>query len=281
MASPKKTKEIWEFGDFQTPDELAMQIATVLRQLEIKPASIVEPTCGRGNLLISAIKEYPQAERYIGADINSTYLSQLREKIIYEELEVEIDIFQANFFDTNWQEILATLPQPILVIGNPPWVTSTALSILQSSNLPEKSNFHGRNGLEALTGKSNFDISEWMLLQKLIWLQDTRSTIAMLCKTAVARKVLIYAWQKGIKISSARIFKIDAKSYFDASVDACLLVIQLGEIISSWNCTVFNNLTDKLPTMALGYQDNIMLSDIATYQALRHLAGEDKFYTWR
>jgi hypothetical protein len=132
-----------------------------------------------------------------------------------------------------------------------------------------------------LTGKSNFDISEWMLLQKLTWLQDTRSTIAMLCKTAVARKVLIYAWRKGIKLSSARIFKIDAKNYFDASVDACLLIMQLGESISSWDCAVFNSLTDKLPAMTLGYQDKIMLSDIATYQALHHLAGEDKFYTWR
>src|SRR5215510_13196167 len=106
MASSKKTKETWEFGDFQTPDELAMQIATVLRQLGINPASIVEPTCGKGNLLISAIKAYPGAERYIGADINSIHLSKLRERIIREELEVEVDILHANFFDTNWPEIL-------------------------------------------------------------------------------------------------------------------------------------------------------------------------------
>jgi hypothetical protein len=281
MASPKKAKETWEFGDFQTPDELAMQIAALLRQLGINPASIVEPTCGKGNLLISAIKAYPHAEKYIGADINKVYLNKLQERLIAEELEVDVDILHANFFDTNWAEILSALPQPILIIGNPPWVTNSELSILQSSNLPEKSNFHRRNGLEALMGKSNFDISEWMLLQKLTWLQDKNSAIAILCKTTVARKVLIHAWRKGIKVSSAQIFKVDAKNYFDASVDACLLVMQFGEGNASWNCAVFNNLKDKSPTKILGYQDNIILSDTAAYQALRHLSGEDKFYTWR
>ncbi len=281
MTSLKKTKQIWEFGDFQTPDELATQVATVLKQLGINPASIIEPTCGKGSLLISAIKAYPRAEKYIGADINNAHLNKLRERIITEELDVDVDILYTNFFDTNWNKILSTLPQPILIIGNPPWVTSSELSVLQSSNLPEKSNFHGRNGLEALTGKSNFDISEWMLLQKFIWLQDKNGAIAMLCKTAVARKVLVYAWQKRIRVSSAQIFKIDARNYFDASVDACLLVMQFSNSVSSWSCNVFNSLTDKLPTMTLGYQDNLILSDVPSYQNLRHLAGEDKFYTWR
>lgn len=281
MAAPKKTKETWEFGDFQTPDELAMQVVVRLRQLGINPASIVEPTCGKGNLLISAIKAYPHAKKYIGADINSLYLNKLRERLVTEELEVAIAILHTNFFDTNWSEILSQLPQPILIIGNPPWVTNTELSMLQSSNLPEKSNFQGRNGLEALTGKSNFDISEWMLLQKLNWLQDKNSAIAVLCKTTVARKVLSYAWRKAIKINSAHIFKIDAKNHFDASVDACLLVMQFGENDSSWDCAIFNSLTDKSPTKTLGYQDNLILSDPMAYQALHHLSGEDKFYIWR
>lgn len=281
MPSLKKTKEIWEFGDFQTPDELAMQIASLLQQLGINPASIIEPTCGKGSLLINAIKAYPHAEKYIGADINNAHLNYLRERIFTEGLDVNVDILHTNFFDTDWIKITSPLPQPILVIGNPPWVTSSELSVLQSSNLPEKSNFQARNGFEALTGKSNFDISEWMLLQKLTWLQEKNGAIAILCKTAVARKVLIYAWQKNIRISSAQIFKIDARNYFNVSVDACLLVIQFGKNASSWSCGVFNNFTDEFPIMTLGYQDNLILSDIVSYQKLRHLAGEDKSYTWR
>ncbi|MCG8352083.1 MAG: N-6 DNA methylase [Chloroflexales bacterium] len=281
MASSRKTKETWEFGDFQTPNELAVQVVGVLQQLGINPVSIVEPTCGTGNLLTSAIKSYPHTERYIGADINSAHLKKLREKIITEGLERDVDILHANFFDTDWNMLLSTLPQPILVIGNPPWVTSSELSALQSSNLPEKSNFHGRNGLDALTGKSNFDISEWMLLQHLTWLQDKNGVIAMLCKTAVARKILIYAWQKKYKISSSKIFKIDAKKYFNASVDASLLVMQFNGNESLQRCSVFNTLTDHTPTMILGSQDDFVLSNVTTYQSLRHILGEDKHYTWR
>ena len=32
-------------------------------------------------------------------------------------------------------------------------------------NLPEKKNFMGLRGMDARTGKSNFDIAEWMLIQ--------------------------------------------------------------------------------------------------------------------
>lgn len=281
MTLTGKTKDAWEFGDFQTPDELAMQVVTVLQQLGISPTSIIEPTCGKGSLLVSAIKAYPRAKRCIGADINAAHLKKLRESIVKEGIETNVDVLHANFFNTDWNNILAALPQPILIIGNPPWVTSSDLSLLQSSNLPEKSNFHGRNGLEALTGKSNFDISEWMLLQNLGWLQDKEGVIAMLCKTAVARKVLVYAWQKGFELISAKIYRIDAKKYFNASVDACLLVVQFNINKSSQTCDVFDSLTATSPTMILGYQDNLVLSDIAAYQRLNYLSGEDTFYTWR
>src|SRR5215213_3675814 len=128
MASIKKTKETWEFGDFQTPDDLAMQVASVLQNLDVNPASIIEPTCGKGSLLISAIKAYPHAEKYIGADINAAHLQKLRERIITEGLEVNVDILHSNFFSEDWSKLLSVLPQPILIIGNPPWVTSTELS---------------------------------------------------------------------------------------------------------------------------------------------------------
>jgi len=36
---------------------------------------------------------------------------------------------------------------------------------MRSENLPKKSNFQGLRGLDARTGKSNFDIAEWMLIR--------------------------------------------------------------------------------------------------------------------
>ncbi|MFZ4664565.1 MAG: N-6 DNA methylase, partial [Caldilineaceae bacterium] len=130
----KKSKTVWEFGDFQTPETLAIEIVSVLKRMNITPASIIEPTCGVGNLLVSAMRAYPYAEQVIGVDINSQYLTQLRTRMGLEELNPNTAIIHANFFDMNWEEIIAKLPQPLLIIGNPPWVTSADLSTLQSQN---------------------------------------------------------------------------------------------------------------------------------------------------
>ena len=65
----------------------------------------------------------------------------------------QVEIRQGDFFTTNYVELLAQCDEPILVIGNPPWVTNATLSMLGSSNLPEKSNFQRRNGFDAITGE--------------------------------------------------------------------------------------------------------------------------------
>jgi len=38
---------------------------------------------------------------------------------------------------------------------NPPWVTNSQLSALNSNNLPAKSNFKQAKGIDAITGKQN------------------------------------------------------------------------------------------------------------------------------
>ncbi len=45
------------------------------------------------------------------------------------------------------------------VIGNPPWVTNSRQGKNSSLNVPLKSNIYGLKGIDAITGKSNFDIS--------------------------------------------------------------------------------------------------------------------------
>ena len=51
---------------------------------------------------------------------------------------------------------------------------------MNGGNLPAKENFQNFRGIEALTGKSNFDISEWMLIQLVKALRGRSATIAML-----------------------------------------------------------------------------------------------------
>lgn len=276
-----KTKEQWEYGDFQTPMDLAKQALSVLKNLGIHPQSVVEPTCGKGTFLLSAAQTFASAQKLIGVDINDNHLNDLKIKVADIDERKRISIVLGDFFAFDWNELLSTLPEPILIVGNPPWVTSAELGLLQSRNLPQKSNFQVRRGYDAITGKSNFDISEWMLLKHFEWLKEKRGIIAMLCKTAVARKTLYHAWKNDFPISLAHMYLIDARKYFGASVDACFFVVFLHGETASKDCLIYQNLTDNHPSHPIGFHDNLMLSNAEKYERLRHLKGTDCSYTWR
>ncbi len=47
-----------EFGDFQTPNELASRIVYHLKQLGFFPASIIEPTCGTGSFIYACLEKF-------------------------------------------------------------------------------------------------------------------------------------------------------------------------------------------------------------------------------
>ena len=172
-----------EFGDYQTPDSLAVAVCDTLRRLKVSARSVVEPTCGEGSFLRAAVAAFPEFQRLLGFEINPEYVQSA-------QAIREATVFCADFFEQDWCSTLADLPAPILVVGNPPWVTNSTIGAAGGSNLPSKSNFHHRRGIDALTGESNFDISEWMLIHLLESLSGREAALAMLCKTSVARKVL-------------------------------------------------------------------------------------------
>jgi len=279
MAS-KKSKQVWEFGDFQTPQALASQALAVLSRLELKAKSVIEPTCGNGSFLLAAANAFPSARALVGLDVNADYLRELHRQCREEKLAT-IKTIHADFFTFDWASLLNELEEPIAIIGNPPWVTSADLGMLGSSNLPQKSNFQGRKGIEALTGKSNFDISEWMLLKHVEWLQTKKGVLAMLCKTAVARKVLIHAWKTGQAISEASIHKIDALKHFDASVDACFFVVDCTGRAQSFDCDVYESLGDERPSHIIGYREGALIADVNLYEKRHGVLGRDKYYVWR
>lgn len=280
--SQKKSTEVWEFGDFQTPDALAFQATQLVKALGVDPHTIIEPTCGLGVFLLAAAKAFPHAKRILGVEINRLYIDELRLHIERENVNAPVEILHADFFALNWIEMIKELPDPILFIGNPPWVTSAELGMLQSSNLPEKTNFQGHRGIDALTGKSNFDISEWMLLQQLEWLRQRQGTIAVLCKSSVARKVLLHAWKHDFPISRSQIYKIDAQKNFNASVDACFFIIHLNQSENkSLSCDIYEDLISPIHFQTIGYIDGHLVADMSSYEQWRHLAGGNDIYTWR
>ena len=270
-----------EFGDFQTPDALAAQACRLLSDLGIQPASLLEPTCGVGNFLLAAIDEFPDVSIGVGVDINNDYITRVKERLVARSYADKVRVLRESFFEVDWQNLLDDLPEPILIIGNPPWVTNATLGAIGSFNLPEKSNFQNYSGLEALTGKSNFDISEWMLMKLLELLEGRRATIAMLCKTAVARKVLVHAWKNDISMADAEIHPIDAAASFGAAVDACLLVCSLSPASHNRDCRVYRRLRDTEPTAIIGYHDGHLVADVLAFERWKHLGGGDEVYQWR
>jgi hypothetical protein len=269
-----------EYGDFQTPPALARQICGFLAARGDSPRAVVEPTCGVGNFLVAAFEQFPEVRSAIGVEINNAYVNVIHNVVKGRAYSDRIKTIRQSFFDVDWKSVLRDLPEPILVVGNPPWVTNAALGTRQSANLPKKSNFRKRAGVDALTGKSNFDISEWMLIELLETLSGRNAILAMLCKTAVARKVLLHAWQNAIGLADAAIHAVDAYSHFGAAVDACLLSCSLAPGKHPQDCRVYRRLGDPEPTAVIGFCDNELLADVAAYQRWKHLAGAE-IHRWR
>lgn len=279
MAKDAKT---WEFGDFQTPLSLAQTTLARLRgMLSFTPRTIVEPTCGVGAFLVAAAEAFPKAERIIGVEIEGSYLDRLREQIDCAPYADKVTLIQGDFFKVNWAEILALLPKPILFIGNPPWVTNADIGLINGENLPKKSNFQNHRGFDAVTGKANFDISEWMILQQMDWINTYGGGVAMLCKSAVARKVLQASWKAKRPIADSACIQIDAMGHFGAAVDACCFVVERSEGLVSTDCALFNSFEDDAPSSVFGLHDGMVIADVDAYRQCRRLIGKEAHYVWR
>ena len=261
-----RTAKRLEFGDFQTPDELARQACDVLLRLGILPASVVEPTCGTGSFLRASAGAFPGCTSLLGFEINPEYAE------VAGTFD-RADVCCVDFFEQDWPTTLSSLPEPILVIGNPPWVTNSTVGALGGENLPEKANFQQLSGFDAITGKSNFDISEWMLTHLLGCLSGRAAVIAMLCKTVVARKVLRGAWAQGLQIERSAMYSIDAIGHFGASVDACFLVCILAPGGSNRECEVYSDLDLTQHHSVISYCDGRLIADVEASRKYRYLRG--------
>lgn len=268
-----KAREKIEFGDFQTPYSLCRRICKVIDSLELSPRCVVEPTCGVGSFLRASTDIFPDVELSLGFEINADYV-QIASTV--KSAKVYCD----DFFKKDWPKTLDNLPEPILVIGNPPWVTNSSMGVLNGTNLPTKSNFQNLNGFDAITGKSNFDISEWMLLHLLKWLSGRVSVLSMLCKTSVARKVLQQAWTEKLHIKKSAIYSINADRHFGASVDACLLVCILVPGEKSQKCAIYSDLNSPKPKTEIALHNGQLVSDLQAISTCSHLYGKSPF-KWR
>ncbi len=161
---------------------------------------------------------------------------------------------------------------PLLVVGNPPWVTNAELGSLASAQMPPKSNIKGLSGLEARTGTSNFDVAEAVWLKLVRDLAAEAPTIALLCKTSVARSILQFAHRAGLPIVDATIRRIDAARWFRAAVDACLFRVTLAKADAVGgrdgceDVPVYSALESDEPATVMGFSRGWLIADRAAHR---------------
>lgn len=265
-----------EFGDFQTPTGLAERVVALVATIYGEPDVVVEPTAGLGAFLGASFERWGENTSYFGYEVNQAYVQHAKKKL----KDTNIRIYHRDFFSENWLKNLSHQgANSVLVIGNPPWVTNSDLGQLGSMNLPEKKNFMGLRGMDARTGKSNFDIAEWMLIRLIEALPETGG-LAMLCKTMTARKVLKHLWKNDYGRKDSKLFHINAKSEFDVAVDACLFYIS-GKRCDKRLATVYSDLDLASEEKSFGYIDGDLVSDISGYKLSKHIDGGSSSYIWR
>ncbi len=269
-----KTSFRKELGDFQTPQELAVECAQVLATIHRGTRRVLEPTCGEGSFMLAAASVLEPSIEMLGVEIQHAHADAARHLLNCSAAKetrwrIEVgDIFRHDLGKLQWE-----VDGPLLVIGNPPWVTLSDLGAMGSLQIPDRTNLRSVRGIDALTGESNFDVAEYIWMRLLTELRREEPTIALLCKTSVARRVLTLAAHLDLPVADSFLWRIDAKKSFGVAVDACLFAVRLDGTSHNYRCQVFESLDAKCPTSTMGLVDGALVVDVDAHAASRQYDG--------
>ncbi|HOE38115.1 MAG TPA: SAM-dependent methyltransferase [Bacteroidales bacterium] len=274
-----------EYGDFQTNKDLANKLAKRLSKNNILPEIIIEPTCGKGNFIIASLSNFKTVKKVFGIEIYKPYIWETKFSILDYFLsnpnnnKPEITIKHCNIFDFDFKNISKQYPnEKLLIIGNPPWVTNSKLGSLNSSNLPKKSNFKNQNGLDAMTGKGNFDIAEYITLMLLDVFQTHNGHLALLVKNSVIKNIIFDQKDAKYKIGKIEKYCIDSKKEFNVSVEASLFYCQLNST-PSFQCNELDFYSLE-KNSSFGWLNTKFVSNLANYNETKEIDGQCPF-EWR
>ncbi|MBN1947564.1 MAG: hypothetical protein JW797_17985 [Bradymonadales bacterium] len=295
-----------DLGDFQTPPDLVRAVLDRILSRGHWFARVLEPTCGTGNFIADLLGRPHPPREMVGIEIQSDHLSQARGLLAHGG-PTQLSLLGRNLFDLDLRrEIAWTTGGELLVVGNPPWVTNSELGALGSENRPTRSNRRGIRGIEAMTGESNFDLAEAIWIKLLEELAGQRPTLAMLCKSTVARRVLKHAQQHRIGLAQVALYEIDSRRWFGASTAACLFTCRLtGDSPNGhraelppdlplargqrppptaasqhWKADIYPDLEAEAPKTLVGLIEGRWVADLEAYEETRFLDGDCPI-TWR
>lgn len=270
-----------DLGDFPTPPGLVAAVLERLGPIGRRWPRVLEPTCGRGHF-VAGLLDAPSPPREVrGIEVQQAHCDAAR-ALAERSQSAHVEITHANLFSLDLRRDLAWREKgPLLVVGNPPWITNAALGVLGSDNLPDKSNVKKLRGIDARTGASNFDIAEAVWLKLIAELAGDETTIALLCKTTVARSVLAFVCRAGVPMSGAEVRRLDARRWFGASVDACLFQATLGGKGSLTRVPVYRSFDSAEPASTMGFASGgRLVADVDAYRPLAFADGSCSL-TWR
>jgi hypothetical protein len=235
-----------EYGDFQTNSALADMVALHLSAKGVSPKVVIEPTCGKGSFIIAALRNFKDVRNVFGIEIYRPYVWEAKFNVLEfllsdpDNSRPDISIVHCNVFDFNFKAIAEEhAKEEVLVIGNPPWVTNSKLGSLNSTNLPRKTNFKNHSGLDAMTGKGNFDIAEFIAMTMIETFQGLKGNLMLLVKNSVIKNIVFDQHKNRYRISDIEKHCIDSKKEFDVSVEAALFSCALNSP-PALDCTEFD-----------------------------------------
>lgn len=275
-----------EFGDYQTNELLAGQSVSLIKKTSsINYEFILEPTCGKGNFIIAALNSINTISKLVGIEIYKPYIWETKFKILSFYLQnpereiVDINIIHADVFTYDFTKLSTeTKSLKTLILGNPPWITNSELGTLDSKNLPNKRNVSQQKGLDALTGKSNFDLGEAVIVNLFKNFQYHNGAFSLLVKSIVVKNIVKNQQKSKLRISDLRKHIIDAKAEFNVSVNASLFTGLLGVEVSS-RCIEHDFYTGN-KNEDFGWVDGKFVSSIDQYEHSKHIDGISRL-TWR
>jgi SAM-dependent methyltransferase len=274
QLGPSRAAERVARGDWQTPPAITEAVAArVEAMLGRAPGAVLEPTCGVGAFLAAARARWPGA-RLVGVELEAAHAAEARVRV------PGATIVEASAFDLDFARALEGAPAPLLVLGNPPWVTLATLGAIGAENAPPRARPASLVGLDALTGRANFDLAEWTALALARSLAGRDAAIALLCKASVARRLALRAAAGDVPLAPGAVVRIEARRIFGAAVEAVLFVARVAPSDPGARWPVFASLDATAPASALAVEGGALVADADAFARTRHLAGRSS-PAWR
>lgn len=275
------------YGDWQTPEPLAEKVCEKHIERFGQPNIVIEPTCGLGAFVMAALKKFPEVAEIHALEINYRYTIELKHRLLLNALlcpnqrHPDIYIYNADFFEFDFTPVIErskTCGMNIAIVGNPPWVTNSHQGKHNSGNLPAKNNTYKLRGIEAITGRSNFDISEYITLELLKLSQDRKGGMSFLLKNSVVRNILQKQRNENLHIGKFEQQLIDAAAEFNVSVDASCLSVNFDSV-PSYSCRITDFYSGTF-LREYGWIGDCFVSDTQLYKKFSKYDNVST-YVWR